>query len=110
MTRPSIRLQGPIDGSGGFANHGSLAAKKISDPSRREQIANEIGLSPDISVPLPPYKILTQARANRDRNFTPGGDTTLILEEQIMLDLAFVALGVAVIGLTGLYAVGLRQL
>jgi hypothetical protein len=37
-------------------------------------------------------------------------DTTLSLQEAIMLDLVFAALGFAVIGLMAAYAVGLRQL
>lgn len=40
----------------------------------------------------------------------PKGGTKPLAEETIMLDLAFVALGVALIGLMALYAVGLRQL
>ncbi len=48
---------------------------------------------------------------NRDRNLTRGRGYDAGAEEAVvMLDLAFVALGVALIGLMGLYAAGLRRL
>jgi hypothetical protein len=55
------------------------------------------------------YEILMPRRRNRDRNLTPvrgyqGG------KGAIMLDLAFVVLGFAVIALMGFYAMALRQL
>ena len=46
----------------------------------------------------------------QDRKLTPTGATTQPDKEGAMLDLAFVALGFALIGLMGLYASGLRRL
>jgi len=51
-----------------------------------------------------------RTRRNRNRNLTPRKGRTPAVQEAVMLDLAFVALGFALIGLMGLYALGLRQL
>lgn len=55
------------------------------------------------------YEILMRPRPNRDRNLTLH-PVRGVIEEAVMLDVAFVALGVALIGLMAIYAVGLRQL
>ena len=55
------------------------------------------------------YEILTWRGPNRDRNFARHAVRGLI-EEAVMLDVAFVALGLALIGLMAIYAAGLRQL
>ena len=56
------------------------------------------------------YGILTTKRAIRNRNLMPRGGMNPVGKEAVMLDLAFVALGFAVIGLMGFYAFALRQL
>jgi hypothetical protein len=50
------------------------------------------------------------ARSKPYRNLTSVGGTTPAFKEGVMLDLVFVALGFALIGLMGLYAAGLRRL
>ena len=74
--------------------------------------ASQFGLArsawqPEISWP---YENLIPARSKPYRNLTSGGGTTPALMEAVMLDLVFVALGFALIGLMALYAAGLRRL
>jgi len=56
------------------------------------------------------YEILISARSIRDRKFTPLGGKERPGKEAVMLDVAFVALGVAILALMGAYALALRQL
>jgi hypothetical protein len=56
------------------------------------------------------YAILTPNRAIQNRNLMPRDGINPAGKESVMLDLAFVALGFAVIGLMGFYAFALRQL
>ena len=57
-----------------------------------------------------PYENFMPARSKPYRNLTSVGGTTPAFKEGVMLDLVFVALGFALIGLMGLYAAGLRRL
>jgi hypothetical protein len=54
--------------------------------------------------------ILTSGRPIRNRKLTRVNAKSLSSKESIMLDVAFVVLGLAVLALMGAYAVGLRQL
>ena len=56
------------------------------------------------------YEILTSADPIEIENLPAGGVQRPLVKEAVMLDLVFVALGFALIGLMGLYAVGLAQL
>jgi hypothetical protein len=56
------------------------------------------------------YGILTSGRPIRNRKLTRVNAKSLSSKESIMLDVAFVVLGLAVLALMGAYAVGLRQL
>jgi len=56
------------------------------------------------------YGILTSGRPIRNRKLTRAGAKNQSSKESIMLDVAFVVLGLAVLALMGAYAVGLRQL
>ena len=56
------------------------------------------------------YEILTRWRPIRNRKLTRVGAKNRSSKESIMLDVAFVVLGLAVLALMGVYAVGLRQL
>jgi hypothetical protein len=56
------------------------------------------------------YEILTSGRPIRNRKLTQVDANNRSSKESIMLDVAFVVLGLAVLGLMGTYAVGLRQL
>ena len=56
------------------------------------------------------YEILMPSSSNQDRNLISAGGRTPCGPGGVMLDLAFVALGFALIGVMGLYAVGLRKL
>jgi hypothetical protein len=57
------------------------------------------------------YEILIPRRPIRDRKLTrPGGKQRPCQKEAVMLDVAFVALGIVVLALMGLYALALRQL
>jgi hypothetical protein len=58
----------------------------------------------------PTYEILTIGSAIRNRKFMPIGAKDRLAKEAIMLDVAFVALGCAVLALMGVYAHALRQL
>ena len=77
-----------------------MPAKAIS-PSRHAGWQSEVSR---------PYKDFMPTRAKPYRNLTSGGGMSPPGKEAFMLDLVFVVLGFAVIGLMGLYAVGLRQL
>jgi hypothetical protein len=59
---------------------------------------------------LKTYEILTHWRPVRNRKLTRVGAKNRSSKEWIMLDVAFVVLGLAVLALMGVYAVGLRQL
>jgi hypothetical protein len=56
------------------------------------------------------YEILTPGRPIRNRKLTRAGAKNRSSKESIMLDVAFVVLGLAVLALMGAYAVALRQL
>ena len=56
------------------------------------------------------YEILMSGEPNRNRKLTASSGTKPQRKEAIMLDLAFVVLGFAVIAVMALYAVALRQL
>jgi hypothetical protein len=56
------------------------------------------------------YEILTSSRPIRNRKLTRAGAKNRSSKESIMLDVAFVVLGLAVLALTGAYAVALRHL
>jgi hypothetical protein len=56
------------------------------------------------------YEILIQQRSIQDRKLTRLGGKERPDKEAIMLDVAFVALGVAVLTLMGVYALALRRL
>jgi hypothetical protein len=55
------------------------------------------------------YELLIPTRSNRNRKLTPLGGKKRADEEANMLDVAFVALGIAVLALMGVYALALRQ-
>lgn len=57
-----------------------------------------------------PYGILTPRPPIRNRMLTRVGAKSRASKEAIMLDVAFVALGFAVLALMGVYALALRQL
>jgi hypothetical protein len=57
-----------------------------------------------------PYKVLMPSSTNQYGNLTRLGAKDRSGKEAIMLDVAFVALGFAVLALMGVYAVALRQL
>ncbi len=57
-----------------------------------------------------PYDILMPSRLNPYRKLTQPGARKPASKEAIMLDLAFVVLGFAVVALMGVYAMALRQL
>jgi len=57
-----------------------------------------------------PYDILMPSRLNPYRKLTQPGARKPASKETIMLDLAFVVLGFAVVALMGVYAMALRQL
>jgi hypothetical protein len=57
-----------------------------------------------------PYGILTLGPPIRNRKLTPAGAKSRASKETIMLDVAFVALGLAALALMGVYALALRQL
>jgi hypothetical protein len=56
------------------------------------------------------YEILIPQRSIQDRKLTRLDGKERPDKEAIMLDVAFVALGVAVLTLMGVYALALRQL
>jgi hypothetical protein len=56
------------------------------------------------------YEILIPQRPIQDRKLTRLGGKERSDKEAIMLDVAFVALGIAVLALMGAYALALRQL
>jgi hypothetical protein len=56
------------------------------------------------------YEILTSGRPIRNRKLTRIGVKQRPGKEAIMLDVAFVVLGFAVLALMGVYALALRQL
>src|SRR5580692_11748124 len=56
------------------------------------------------------YEILMRRRPIRNRKLTRASARSRSSKETIMLDVAFVALGCAVLALMGLYALTLRQL
>ena len=56
------------------------------------------------------YEILTPGRPIRNRKLTRLRAKQRPRKEAIMLDVAFVALGLAVLGLIGFYALALREL
>ena len=58
----------------------------------------------------PTYEILTPGRLFRNRKLMRAGVKERGGKEAIMLDLAFVALGLAVLALMGVYALALGQL
>jgi hypothetical protein len=57
-----------------------------------------------------PYGILTRGPPIRNRMLTRAGGKNRPNKETIMLDVAFVALGLAALALMGAYALALRQL
>jgi hypothetical protein len=57
-----------------------------------------------------PYKVFIPSSTNQYGNLTRLGARKPVGKEAIMLDVAFVALGFAVLTLMGLYAFALRQL
>jgi hypothetical protein len=65
---------------------------------------------PPLSRQAEPYGILTPGRPIRNRKLTRVNAKSLSSKESIMLDVAFVVLGLAVLALMGAYAVALRQL
>ena len=65
---------------------------------------------PALSLRAETYGILTSGRPIRNRKLTRVNAKSLSSKESIMLDVAFVVLGLAVLALMGAYAVGLRQL
>ena len=56
------------------------------------------------------YEILIPRPSIRDRKLTRRGRKERLGKEAIMLDVAFVALGIVVLALMGAYALALRQL
>ena len=56
------------------------------------------------------YGILTSGRPIRNRKLTRAKTNNRRSKETIMLDVAFVALGLAALALMGFYALALRQL
>jgi hypothetical protein len=56
------------------------------------------------------YEILTLGRPIRNRKLTQVGAKNRSSKETIMLDVAFVTLGLAALALMGVYALALRQL
>jgi hypothetical protein len=65
---------------------------------------------PALSPRAETYGILTSGRPIRNRKLTRVNAKSLSSKESIMLDVAFVALGIAVLALMGAYAFALRQL
>jgi hypothetical protein len=57
-----------------------------------------------------PYEVLMPSSLNQYGNLTRLGARKPAGKEAIMLDVAFVALGLAVLALMGVYALALRQL
>jgi hypothetical protein len=65
---------------------------------------------PALSLQAEPYGILTSGRPIRNRKLTRVNAKNLSSKESNMLDVEFVALGLAVLALMGAYALFLRQL
>ena len=65
---------------------------------------------PALSPRAETYGILTSGRPIRNRKLTRVSAKNRSSKESIMLDVAFVVLGLAVLALMGVYALGLRQL
>ncbi len=65
---------------------------------------------PARSLRAEPYGILTLRPPIRNRTLTRDGSNTRPTRRRIMLDVAFVALGLAALALMGAYALALRQL
>jgi hypothetical protein len=65
---------------------------------------------PALSRQVESYGILTSGPPIRNRKLTRVNAKSLSSKESIMLDVAFVVLGLAVLALMGAYAVALRQL
>ncbi len=63
-----------------------------------------------LSLPSEPYGILTSGPPIRNRMLTRVNAKSLSSKESDMLDIAFVALGIAVLALMGAYALALRDL
>jgi hypothetical protein len=55
------------------------------------------------------YGILIPRRSIQDRKLMQFGGKERPVKEAVMLDVAFVALGIAVLALMGVYALALRQ-
>ena len=67
-------------------------------------------VAPSSITQAEPYGILTSGRPIRNRKLTRVNAKSLSSKESIMLDVAFVVLGLAVLALMGVYALALRQL
>ena len=78
-----------------------------SDLLRRPRAKSRRGAPPPLAET---YEILTLGRPIRNRKLTRVGAKNCSSKESIMLDVAFVALGLAVLALMGVYALALRQL
>jgi hypothetical protein len=78
-----------------------------SDLMRRPRAKPRRGAS---TTALKIYETLTSGCPIRNRKLTRVGAKNRASKESIMLDVAFVVLGLAVLALMGVYAVGLRQL
>ena len=98
------RLYGELDG---LANAPIMKAMQINDCALAPAALRQ---PRSINMECRLYEILTSARTHRDRKFTCRRGTRPFVKEAVMLDLVFVALGFALIGLMGLYAVALQQL
>ena len=81
----------------------------VVDP-RREQPTPSLKASFSAGRRSETYHILMCGRPVRNRKLTRAGAKKRPMKEAIMLDVAFVALGLGVLALMGVYALALRRL
>jgi hypothetical protein len=91
-----------------FRNGGLLAPLPSSESDLRDIRAPKS--RPALSPPAETYGILTSGLPIRNRMLTRVSAKSLSFKEAIMLDIAFVVLGIAVLALMGAYALVLRDL
>jgi hypothetical protein len=87
------------------------AARSLRLPSPGSDLRDVRAQSrPALSLQAETYGILTSGRPIRNRKLTRVNAKSLSSKEANMLDVAFVALGLAALALMGLYALALRRL
>ena len=91
-----------------FRNGGPLAPVAFAGSDLRDIRTPKS--RPALSLRPEAYGILTSGRPIRNRKLTRVNAKSLSSKEANMLDVAFVALGLAALALMGVYALALRQL